>query len=40
MQASIHELQGKRLACGCEDHKGCHVDILVEAANNYTGQMW
>lgn len=27
------ELAGRRLACWCPAHQGCHVDILLELAN-------
>lgn len=33
VQACIHELHGKNLACRCRRGKPCHADVLLELAN-------
>ncbi len=30
---SLHELQGKDLACWCKEGEPCHADVLLEIAN-------
>lgn len=33
VNAHIHELRGKNLACWCKLDQPCHADILLEMAN-------
>ncbi|HIP38842.1 MAG TPA: DUF4326 domain-containing protein [Desulfocapsa sulfexigens] len=30
---SLHELEGKNLACWCKEGTPCHADVLLELAN-------
>lgn len=33
LRASLHELEGKNLACFCPLNQPCHADVLLELAN-------